>query len=164
MRFSVDEVLRQPIHKIWLDTFRVHKKKRREIVSVLLKRPAVTCQEAALLMINVHALDGFEKVIERGLRDSRVHVRIASCCAARDLTLSDALTEMASGDPSDRVRLWAIQALKRFGDPRWRVEAVALEAPRRLNRYERADWKLLRDYATGRRRDPRPKGTAAHLL
>lgn len=90
-------------------------------------------------------------------------LRIAACCAARDLNrqeLTPIIVDLATNDPSHRVRLWAIQTLKSWGHNDWKVLTIDFQAPRRLNPYERADWLLLRKYALGLEKDPQPRSTA----
>lgn len=139
------------------------KREARELARQLLLRADAESRECALVVIRDRGLDGFEEAIRRGFRDRAVVVRIGALCTARDLGLlefRDEVYRLAAEDSNDRVRLWGIQALKVWGDERWRVLAADFVVPRRLSRYERADWKLLRAYALGEIEDPTLRSTA----
>lgn len=146
---------------IWTSAFQMRRAGRVKLVQRLLEHSGSSSREQALLLIGSFGLPGFQVPIRQGLASRYVRVRVAACSAAAGTDLLDsieAIAGLATADSSYRVRLWAIQALKRLGDHRWRSIALVTEM-RRLNPNEWADWKILIQIAQGTRKDKHPRSS-----
>lgn len=107
-------------------------------------------------------MEGFEPEIEGGLSSPLVRIRMAACSAVagtKHAGVGERVAQLAESDPSFRVRLWAIQALRVLGDEQWRSIVLKTEM-RGLNPYEWDDWRLLVDFAKGTKPDRRPRTMA----